>query len=108
MLADALKFNGPAPEKINGRLAMLALLIAIRGELETGSTVLQQAMHPSWGVAVAMGLVVYGSLVPILKGAIDEPFGVFTPTAEAVNGRLAMLGFVALAALEWYAEVPFF
>ncbi len=107
-MQNALKFNGPAPEKINGRLAMMALAVVCRTEVLTGVAVLDQAQSPSWGVAAAMVLIVYASMVPIRAGAIDEPFGVFTPAAERVNGRLAMLAFAALVALEWYTGVPFF
>ena len=87
---------------------MLGILLAAQRELGGGGTVLQQAAEPSWGVAAGMALVVWGSLRTIQAGAIDEPFSVFTPAAERVNGRLAMLGFGALAALEWYTGVPFF
>jgi hypothetical protein len=34
--------------------------------------------------------------------------GMFTPKAEMVNGRAAMLGIAALLALEYKAGVPFF
>lgn len=34
--------------------------------------------------------------------------GIFTPQAEILNGRAAMLGFAVLAALEYKAGVPFF
>lgn len=80
-----------------------------RGEMETGRAALDQALHPSWGVLAFMVLVVWGSLIPIQKGAIDEPLWVFTPAAERWNGRLAMLGVAGLLALEYYTGgVPFF
>ena len=87
---------------------MLAMVLVPRTEMLTGETALQQAQHPPWAVLALAALVAYGSLVPLRAGAIDEPFGVFTPLAERLNGRLAMLGFVGLLALEWYTEVPFF
>jgi hypothetical protein len=34
--------------------------------------------------------------------------GIFTPQAEILNGRAAMLGFAILLALEYKAGVPFF
>lgn len=34
--------------------------------------------------------------------------GIFTPQAEILNGRAAMLGFGILLALEYKAGVPFF
>lgn len=72
---DALKFNGPAPEIINGRLAMLGILIVAQAEAETGETALQLLQHGTpWSYA-AMALWVYASMVPILKGARHEAFG---------------------------------
>lgn len=106
--ADAFKFNGPAPEKINGRLAMLALSAVMIEELQGGGSILEQILQPSWSLAATALLIIFASLVPIQKGAIEEPFYMFTPAAERLNGRLAMLGFAALLALEWYTEVPFF
>lgn len=72
---DAMKFNGPAPELINGRLAMIGILAAAKAEVDTGTTVLQQAQQAPvwlWGVLL---LWVYASMVPILKGARHEAFG---------------------------------
>lgn len=59
------------------------------------------------GVALAAAIVV-ASLIPIMKGAISEPFGVFTPRAERVNGRAAMAAIAAILALESRVGVPFF
>jgi hypothetical protein len=114
-LFNALKFAGPGPETINGRLAMAFLLYGASLEAQTdltaaqlGSRLLADPLH--WdpkGLALA-ALVVVASLVPITKGAISEPFGVFTPKAERVNGRAAMLAIAAIIALESRVGVPFF
>ncbi len=70
-----MKFNGAAPELVNGRLAMGGLLLAARNEVLTGDTALQQLLHaPVWHAAVAL-LWVWASLVPITKGARHEAFG---------------------------------
>lgn len=90
------------------RLAMLALLLVAKAETEGAGTVLQQAAHPSWPAVVGLALVVWGTLAPVRAGAIDEPFGIFTPRAERVNGRLAMLGWAGLLTLEYYTGLPFF
>jgi hypothetical protein len=74
-LTDVLKFTGPGPELINGRLAMLAFLAVPRNEIETGATVLQQAVSAPWWVYAALLLWVYASMVPLLKGARHEAFG---------------------------------
>ena len=70
-----MKFNGPAPELINGRLAMIGFLAAASNELQSGSTVLQQALSASPWMYVMLGVWVYASLVPMFKGARHEAFG---------------------------------
>lgn len=77
--ADVLKFNGPGPELINGRLAMLGFLAVAQGEVHTGNTVLQQALTTPVWVYAGLLLWVYASLVPMLKGARHEAFGKFGP-----------------------------
>jgi hypothetical protein len=72
---DAMKFNGPGPELINGRLAMIGILAAAKQEVDTGATVLQQALQASPWLYAVLGLWVYASLVPILKGVRHEAFG---------------------------------
>ena len=73
--ADALKFNGPAPEIINGRLAMLGIVAAAFNEANYSQTVVQQVPHVPLRIAVLIAVVTYSSLVPILKGAKSEAFG---------------------------------
>lgn len=79
--ADVLKFNGPGPELINGRLAMLAFLAVPRAEVQSGDTVLQQALAAPWWVYAALLLWVYASMVPLLKGARHEAFGELRPSS---------------------------
>jgi hypothetical protein len=40
------------------------------------------------------------SLIPLLSSTKREAFGFFTPSAEMLNGRAAMIGFAALLAVE--------
>ncbi len=40
------------------------------------------------------------SLIPLFKGAKNEAFGPFSPKAELINGRAAMIGFAAMLAIE--------
>ncbi|GFR47881.1 hypothetical protein Agub_g9691 [Astrephomene gubernaculifera] len=107
-LFDALKFNGPAPELINGRLAMLGLLAGGWREAHGAGTLAQQAALLPPGEWLLLGVWVWASLVPVLKGAKMEAFGWFTPRAEITNGRAAMVGFAVLLWLEDKAGVPFF
>lgn len=106
--AEVMKFNGSAPETINGRLAMIAVLLAASQEATQSDTVLQQLTHAPWWQYALFILFIYASLVPMLKGAKHEAFGIFSPRAEIANGRAAMLGFAILMLLEFKSGVPFF
>ncbi|KAI5329462.1 hypothetical protein L3X38_028859 [Prunus dulcis] len=75
--SDVLAFSGPAPERINGRIAMVALAV----ELSKGQDVFAQISN---GVS-----------------AESKSKGVMTSDAELWNGRLAMLGLVAMAFTEY-------
>ena len=70
-----MKFNGPAPEIINGRLAMLGIIAAAVNEVKYSETVAQQVPHVSVRLVLMTLLVSYSSLIPILKGAKSEAFG---------------------------------
>lgn len=74
-----MKFNGPAPELINGRLAMIGILAVANNEIQTEQTVLQQALTASPWVYLLLLVWVYASMVPLLKGARHEAFGRFLP-----------------------------
>ena len=73
--ADALKFWGPAPEKINGRLAMLGFLLGALNEPKTGLPLMEQAKAAPVFVGFLTFIVVWASLIPITKGAKSEAFG---------------------------------
>jgi hypothetical protein len=114
---EIFKFAGPAPETINGRLAMAFLPLAAATEASTGaslsslgSALLHPPLSPSVAAsAAAAGLIVLASLIPMRVGAVAEAFGPFTPGRERAAGRAAMLGFAALLLLEGRAGgVPFF
>lgn len=96
-----MAFSGPAPEIINGRLAMLGIVAAAASEVSTGKTVAEQfSMAPSAVIATAVVLVA-ASLVPLLKRVEEgNAIGPFTPQAELANARAAMIGFAALLILE--------
>lgn len=70
-----MKFNGPAPEIINGRLAMLGIVAAAFNEATYSETVEQQIPHVLLRLVIMVAIVTYSSLVPILKGAKSEAFG---------------------------------
>ena len=108
---DALAFSGPAPERINGRLAMVGFVAALSVEAARGGGLLDQAGSGAglgWFLATA-GVFSVASLVPLLQGQSVESksSGIWSADAELWNGRFAMLGLVALAATEFITGAPF-
>ncbi|XP_051206876.1 high molecular mass early light-inducible protein HV58, chloroplastic-like [Lolium perenne] len=108
---DALAFSGPAPERINGRLAMVGFVAALSVEATRGGGLLDQAGSGAglgWFLASAAVFSV-ASMVPLLQGQTVESksSGIWSADAELWNGRFAMLGLVALAATEFITGTPF-
>ncbi|RLM86355.1 low molecular mass early light-inducible protein HV90, chloroplastic-like [Panicum miliaceum] len=110
-LWDALAFSGPAPERINGRLAMVGFVSALAVEASRGGGLLSQAGSGSGLACFAATAAVLSvaSLVPVLRGESAEgrSGGVMSADAELWNGRFAMLGLVALAVTEYITGAPF-
>ena len=75
VLSDALKFNGPGPELINGRLAQWGFVSAALGEAQSGKLIAEQLQEAWPSVLFLSALIIYASLIPICKGAKREPFG---------------------------------
>merc|ERR1712113_815512 len=105
---EAMAFSGAAPEAINGRLAMLGFVAALGAEASSGETVFQQVGDATAPIAFAFVLFAAASLIPILKGVKKEKLAFFTPEAELLNGRAAMIGFALLLAIEAKSHAAFF
>jgi hypothetical protein len=97
-----MAFAGPAPEVINGRLAMLGFVAATAAELSSGSTAVQQFAAAPIATCAAAAVITAASLIPLLAGrtAKDAAVGPFTADAETINGRAAMIGIAVLLAAE--------
>lgn len=122
-LQALLKFGGPGPELVNGRTAMLAFVGIAATEVATGRTVLDQVSSPA-GAALALGLIALStaaSLAPLLLGkckpekafpSVNDsypdqqlPF-LWSPLAEQLNGRLAMMALALILVEEGVRGVP--
>ncbi|GLJ41884.1 hypothetical protein SUGI_0867280 [Cryptomeria japonica] len=106
---DVFAFSGPAPETINGRLAMVGFVSAVAVELASGEDLVTQLTSGglTWFVYSAVMLSV-ASLVPMFNGtsAESKSQAIFSSSAEMLNGRLAMLGLAALAVTEYVKGGP--
>lgn len=103
-IIDLLEFNSPAPERINGRLAMLGFVSAIRAKLLSGKDVFSQISNGGFQLFLGASILFsIASFAPIFKGVDMESMseGLMTAEAELLNGRLTRLGLVTLAVTEF-------
>jgi len=119
---DLMAFSGPAPERINGRVAMWAFLICSLQELLYGQSVVQQFQaHPVATVFLGLTLSVASVAPKYVSGVslndlqeaasrdgLPQALRFFNKTHEIWLGRVAMLGLVGLAGLELYLGHPLF
>ncbi|KAJ7565183.1 hypothetical protein O6H91_02G051700 [Diphasiastrum complanatum] len=109
--SDIFAFSGPAPEKINGRLAMIGFVSALGVEVATGQSLLGQLDNGglSWFIITAV-VFTSASLIPLFQGVSVESKSqnFFSSKAETWNGRAAMVGLVALALTEYVKGSPLF
>ena len=87
-------------EVLNGRAAMQGVLWGSLNWMMTGENVIQQVEDPAYAIA-ATGVVTTLALASLFtaENFSTDKIGAFTPDAELKNGRLAMLGFIALLGL---------
>ncbi|KAB1705045.1 hypothetical protein FNE61_28950, partial [Klebsiella pneumoniae] len=94
---DIFSFSGPAPERINGRLAMIGFVAAMGVELANGADLSAQLSSGgfSWFLGTSV-LLTLASLIPLFQGvsAESKSGGIMNANAEIWNGRFAMLGLV--------------
>eukprot|EP00798_Chlamydomonas_sp_ICE-L_P025048 gene25048-biopygen19498 len=99
-LGSLMNFDGAGPEIINGRLAMVGFVAALGAELSSGQSVLRQIGDEPTLINITFLLFIAASLIPLTKSKKPEAYGPFTPNAELINGRAAMIGFASLIVFE--------
>jgi len=109
---NLMAFDGPGPETINGRLAMLGCVAAFMMERATGLRVIEQVNMPNglfWPATLTY-VIFWASLVPMFNGESPDSRrnGPFTAKAERWNGRLAMIGFAGILLGEVVVNGPIF
>merc|ERR1719380_368921 len=105
---EAMAFSGAGPETINGRLAMLGFIAALGAEASSGESIFQQIGDAEPSILFAFIMFAAASLIPIFKGVKKEKFAFFSPEAEMLSGRAAMIGFALLIAIEAKSGAAFF
>ncbi|EIE20031.1 hypothetical protein COCSUDRAFT_58256 [Coccomyxa subellipsoidea C-169] len=109
-----MAFDGPAPERINGRIAMIAFAGAAVAEAVSGKSILEQAAVAPISVGLTMFLISLASLFPKYSAGVSlsqlidatgregmpKELAFFNKTHEVWVGRVAMLGFLGTLAVE--------
>jgi len=107
-VTETMSFAGLAPEIINGRAAMFAMLAAFGAEIRTHDPVFVQIQQTPKAIVATFLIIITASIIPIVRGADlnINGAGPFTQRAEVWNGRLAMVAFATLLAVETWKAGP--
>ncbi|KAK9812525.1 hypothetical protein WJX73_005960 [Symbiochloris irregularis] len=93
---DGMRFYGAIPEVNNCRLAMLGFFSAIVAEATTGLNLFQQVQAAPVPIAAVFLTITAATTIPVVRGLPRRGNSVFSPDAELINGRLAMLAFLSI------------
>ncbi|DBB18188.1 hypothetical protein WJX82_005563 [Trebouxia sp. C0006] len=115
-IQDVMAFTGPAPERVNGRLAMLAFVAVAFGELTSHKSVLEQVPTVPFRIIFVSLLISAASIIPkyssgtslhdlteaASRTGLPPQLKFFNKTHEVWVGRVAMLGFTGLIIVELF------
>ncbi|KAK9822094.1 hypothetical protein WJX74_006649 [Apatococcus lobatus] len=113
-IEDVMAFTGPAPERVNGRIAMLAFVAGVVAERVGHKSIAEQAGQATTSVIFFMILISAASIIPkyssgtslkeltetASRDGLPANLRFFNKTHEVWTGRVAMLGFLGLVAVE--------
>lgn len=119
-IKDVFAFAGSAPERVNGRVAMLGFVGTMLAEHSDKTPVLEQFGSDVAGVALLSVAITLASLFPKFasgsslrdlhaaatgpnlqsEGALGQLMGAFDTNVELWSGRLAMVGVLGVVLLE--------
>lgn len=113
---DVFSFAGTLPERVNGRIAMIGFAGGAVAEFATHKSILEQAAYAPVTVTIAALAIALGSIMPkfVTGVSLQDMYasaetsealgggftGFFTAPLELWTGRVAMLGFAGLVAVE--------
>lgn len=100
--SDTMRFAGAIPEVANSRLAMLGVVLALGAEVTTGKNVFQQIDAAPIPIFLTFFLFTVATAVPVFRAQPRKGNGFFSPDAELINGRVAMVGFAGLVISTFY------
>ena len=67
MFAEAQAFDGPAPETINGRLAMLGVVTCLGAEFTTNVGIAEQVQKAPLSILATFVIISLASYIPIFR-----------------------------------------
>jgi hypothetical protein len=107
-VTETFSFTGLLPEIINGRAAMFAMLAAFGAEVSRGTPLFVQIQQTPKAIVATFLIIITASVIPVVRGADLNINGIgpFTQRAEVWNGRLAMVAFALLIAVETWKGGP--
>ena len=96
------RFAGAVPEVANSPLAMLGVVAALAAEIATGQNVVQQFKSAPVPIILTFITLIVATAVPVVRGLPRRGNNFWSSDAELINGRVAMLGFLALVISTYY------